>query len=502
MSQSIITNAFTAWLAERLAENKPGRPDKMVFAYIDGQDDNAEIDPDEGLPAAQNIRYVTDITQFGTLNENAFVCSVILDTTLGDWSYNWIGLLDSESDTVVMIVHTATQQKMKTRDGAQGNTLTRNLMMTFSGAAAASHITVTAETWQIDFSARLRSMDESRCIARTDYYGAAAFRDDGFLITATGGVLRAAPGLGYVAGLRVELTGATAVAAVSDTGVWVDVVWSGTVTGAWAYTFTLRTGEGLTDFTDAAGFQHYVTQIADVRNGAVTDLRQPFPLQRLERVVDELDVHTREEADNRFLHKDNNLSDIPDKAAARDNLELKAAATMDVGSTLGTVAGGDDSRITGALQKDQSLGDIPDKTAARDNLELFSFFPRQDGITHVGLGSGNKNTPYVRDRNDGEVVWLTPRGTFYAAQNGYSIDHATGEIIQWMIVARGSEWTSFSFPITFPVACLSVMTTVYKAGNTSSNSEINCTVLSFDQYGATVRMKEGEPYVFVIARGH
>ncbi|WP_241187201.1 phage tail protein [Klebsiella michiganensis] len=322
MSQSVITNAFSPWLAARLADSKPARPDRMVFAWIEAQDESAEINPDEQLPAQSLITHTADIVHFGTLNERAFVCSVVLDTTVGNWRYNWIGLVDSESDTLLMIVHTAEQQKIKTAAGIQGNTLSRNLMMEFSGAAAASQITVTAETWQIDYSARLRSMDESRRVVRIDYYGEAAFRDNGFLITATGGVLHATPGLGYVAGLRVELSEATAVAAVSDTGVWVDVVWSGTVTGAWAYTFTMRTGEGLTDYTDAAGFQHYVAQIADVRNGTVTDLRQPFPLQRLERVVDELDVHSREEADNRFLQKDNNLSDIPDAAAAREALDV------------------------------------------------------------------------------------------------------------------------------------------------------------------------------------
>lgn len=226
MSQSVITNAFSPWLAARLADSKPARPDRMVFAWIEAQDESAEINPDEQLPAQSLITHTADIVHFGTLNERAFVCSVVLDTTVGNWRYNWIGLVDSESDTLLMIVHTAEQQKIKTA------------------------------------------------------------------------------------------------AAVSDTGVWVDVVWSGTVTGAWAYTFTMRTGEGLTDYTDAAGFQHYVAQIADVRNGTVTDLRQPFPLQRLERVVDELDVHSREEADNRFLQKDNNLSDIPDAAAAREALDV------------------------------------------------------------------------------------------------------------------------------------------------------------------------------------
>ncbi|HHA3412327.1 TPA: hypothetical protein ACODJW_002962 [Salmonella enterica subsp. enterica serovar Muenchen] len=64
---------------------------------------------------------------------------------------------------------------------------------------------------------------------------------------------------------------------------------------------------------------------------------------------------------SRYLQKDQNLADVNDKAQARQSLQLGNSATLNVGTTQGTVAAGNDSRITGALQKDQNGGDIPDK---------------------------------------------------------------------------------------------------------------------------------------------
>lgn len=48
---------------------------------------------------------------------------------------------------------------------------------------------------------------------------------------------------------------------------------------------------------------------------------------------------------SRYLQKDQNLSDVPDKALARQSLQLGDSATRNVGTTQGTVAAGDDARI-------------------------------------------------------------------------------------------------------------------------------------------------------------
>lgn len=334
MAQTTVTKAFEAWLVDKTVNGEPARPDKMVFAFIPGQDENAEIDRGEGMPEAGQIQHTAGITQFGTLNENAVVYSVVLDTTIGNWDYNWVGLVDSATNTVLMIVHLATQSKIKTESGQQGNSLIRNLSMEFDGAAEATQITVTADTWQIDFSARLQSMDESRRLANVDYYGDAAFRGDGFKVSVTGTTASVAPGLGYVAGLRAVLGKSQSLAVAGKTGIWVDICWEGTVTGAWANRFSLRAATTLDNYVDAAGIQHYVTRIASVNGAVVTDERKPFPLDALQQEVEDLDVYSKDESDARFLQVSNNLFEIgaagkEAQADARFNLDIRSSEESD-----------------------------------------------------------------------------------------------------------------------------------------------------------------------------
>ncbi|EDR5075840.1 hypothetical protein GS039_000474 [Salmonella enterica] len=70
------------------------------------------------------------------------------------------------------------------------------------------------------------------------------------------------------------------------------------------------------------------------------------------------------------LAKDQNLADVPNKAQARQSLQLGNSATRNVGTTANTVAAGDDSRITGAMQKNQNGADIPDKAKFVEYLGL------------------------------------------------------------------------------------------------------------------------------------
>ena len=82
------------------------------------------------------------------------------------------------------------------------------------------------------------------------------------------------------------------------------------------------------------------------------------------------------------LAKDRNLSDLPNTALARQNLELGDSSTRNVGTTAGTVASGDDARITGAMQKSQNGGDIHDVAKFLQNLGL-----KEAAKRDVGTGS-------------------------------------------------------------------------------------------------------------------
>ncbi|ECI4647739.1 phage tail protein, partial [Salmonella enterica subsp. salamae] len=70
------------------------------------------------------------------------------------------------------------------------------------------------------------------------------------------------------------------------------------------------------------------------------------------------------------LAKERNLADLTNVPLARQSLGLGNSATRNVGTTANTVAAGDDSRITGAMQKNQNGADIPDKAAFIEHIGM------------------------------------------------------------------------------------------------------------------------------------
>ncbi|EDW1853914.1 tail fiber protein [Salmonella enterica subsp. diarizonae] len=104
---------------------------------------------------------------------------------------------------------------------------------------------------------------------------------------------------------------------------------------------------------------------------------------------------------SRYLQKNQNLDDVPDKALARQSLQLGNSATLNVGTTPDTVAAGDDGRITGAMQKSQNGGDIPDIDLFVRNIGAARAF---NGGINIG-GGGEWWTPDL-------INWLESQGAF------------------------------------------------------------------------------------------
>ncbi|OLX89548.1 phage tail protein [Salmonella enterica subsp. enterica serovar Infantis str. CVM N42459] len=274
MSQTTITRAFEQWKAQQGATGEPVLLDEFVFANVPGLEPDRPVDRNETLPPAEQIVHRQAVSRKGVVNDNAVVHSVVLGADVGDFSFNWIGLLNKASGTLAMIVHAPLQQKLKTAEGQQGNVLTRSFLMEYNGAQAETGINTPAESWQIDFTARMAGMDERQRLENIDIFGAAAFFGDGYLVGKSGNKFYVTKGTGYVAGLRTTLAENLNITVTTrPVKVWLDVCWTGTLTSVWGVQSRITVADNLADYVQN-GVQHYVFAVAGIdENGNITDLR-------------------------------------------------------------------------------------------------------------------------------------------------------------------------------------------------------------------------------------
>ncbi|WP_105581549.1 phage tail-collar fiber domain-containing protein [Cronobacter turicensis] len=274
MSQTVITLAFEQWKAKQGVTGEAILLDEFVFANVPGLNPDAPISRSETLPPAAQIVHRQAVSRKGVVNENAVVHSVVLGADVGDFSFNWIGLMNKASGTLAMVVHAPVQQKLKTKAGQQGNVLTRSFLMEYNGAQAETGINTPAETWQIDFTARLAGMDERQRLENIDVFGAAAFMGDGWLVGKTGTQYFVTPGIGYVQGLRAQLAASQNITVTTKpVKVWLDLSWEGSLVSTWQVKSKVTVAASLADYVQN-GVQHYVFALASIdANGVITDLR-------------------------------------------------------------------------------------------------------------------------------------------------------------------------------------------------------------------------------------
>ncbi|HGO5283388.1 TPA: tail fiber protein [Yersinia enterocolitica] len=275
MSQSIITTAFEQWKAQEAAGGNTVVVDEFVLALVPGLDPNPPIDRSEGLPPAGQIVHRQAVNKAGVVNQNAVVYSVTIGTEIGDFDFNWIGLVNKASGTVAMIVHAPIQRKIANANGQQGNALTRSFLMEYDGAVSETGITVPAETWQIDFTARLTGIDERQRLINLDHYGPGAFFGNGFLVAKTGQQYYVTAGNAYVGGLRAVLAANKNITvSAKPVKVWADVSLQGNVVSQWESVVSVSVAATLADYQDNAGFMHRVFAVASIdAAGNITDLR-------------------------------------------------------------------------------------------------------------------------------------------------------------------------------------------------------------------------------------
>ncbi|HAG2478347.1 TPA: phage tail protein [Salmonella enterica] len=392
MSQTTITLAFEQWKAQQGATGEPVLLDEFVFANVPELDPDRPVDRNETLPPAEQIVHRQAVSRKGVVNGNAVVHSVVLGADVGDFSFNWIGLINKASGTLAMIVHAPLQQKLKTAEGQQGNVLTRSFLMEYNGAQAETGINTPAETWQIDFTARMAGMDERQRLENIDIFGAAAFFGDGWLVGKSGNQFYVTKGTGYVAGLRTTLAENLNITVTTrPVKVWLDVCWTGTLTSVCGVQSRITVADNLADYVQN-GVQHYVFAVAGIdENGNITDLRPKGTLneqqasdalRKHEQSRNHPDATTREKG---FVQLSSETNSESESLAATPKA-VKAA--MD--------------NANGRLEKNSNGSDIPDKGLFVQNISAALAFSG-------GVSVGGDANPWTTAEF---IVWLENCGAF------------------------------------------------------------------------------------------
>ena len=267
-----LTTAGEALIARLFAEGAPLVIDRFLFAYIEGQDHTEPVDREAGVPLDRLVHQADIPDEYRAfINPNQVVYSSLIGSDVGDFFLNWQGLYCSEHDVLVAVSTFPTLESRAYDAGTNtpGNNLTRNFLLEFTGAQRLTGITIEAKVWQLDFTVRLKGIDERERLSNRDIYGRAAFLEDGWKLVEEGGRYYLLPGVGYVEGIRVALGEKLEVHPdLTPCDVWLDVCMEpdGSDVVAKARILFLAEGETRPDYVSDPPYRipHYLEKIAHI----------------------------------------------------------------------------------------------------------------------------------------------------------------------------------------------------------------------------------------------
>lgn len=176
---------------------------QIIFANVDGLDHTATPSPDEQIPAT--VVHTAAITGYASTNDNNAIFTAILDSKTGDFSFNWLGLYNSEHDVLIQVAYEPLQEKYATDGSAIGNVLAKGMVLKIATAATAFDMTQAAQSWQVDFTGRQSAAENIQRNALAAVYGTGTYINDAGKLVPNAPGYRIEPGPAIIDGLRVNV---------------------------------------------------------------------------------------------------------------------------------------------------------------------------------------------------------------------------------------------------------------------------------------------------------
>ncbi|MFM1515821.1 hypothetical protein WFP68_00120 [Yersinia enterocolitica] len=184
------------------------------------------------------------------------------------------------------------------------------------------------------------------------------------------------------------------------------------------------------------------------------------------------------------LQKSANLSDLQSTSTARTNLGLGGAAVLNVGTTVGTVAAGDDPRITASLLKANNLSDLTNVPAALLNLGLGDAAKR-------GVGKSANQIP--------DISYFLANLGFSGHQDVPSLDVAGNLGLRWgtMAAMTAGPGQTVTFTRPFSSNCVFAIAFLIRPGSTNTGTSETMYLVSKSATQATFSKGGSESYTAI-----
>ena len=166
MASTRATNALKSYVAQSVARNETVTFDKIIFAHISGLND-ATLANINNMPTVDQIKHTANIQQTGYIADDQVVYSVTLGSEIGDFTFNFVGLVNSAKNVLGVAIYTGDIVKTRTKAEEQGNALTRNIILQVNNAKTLTNIQTQAKAWQFDFTDKFLQMKPKKITAAT-----------------------------------------------------------------------------------------------------------------------------------------------------------------------------------------------------------------------------------------------------------------------------------------------------------------------------------------------